>query len=260
VFQISTVAVALTLVTSIAFSADHSAPSTKPPTEVKIVSMPPSPAAQPSEMRIISMPAQPPAEVKVVSIPPDESTHNLVTATWGLLFATVVLAVATFLGSWWQSRDTRRRDRAAMLREVSRAAHKVMTEATRVEQIAERVLPARARLWSLRHDAPLPDNPKDEEGEKDLAARRAELKKMVSEANFVVTDGPDAMSPLLTLSDRELTQRLWNLDRLQVQLEAVRDAIAEELHRYDTESTRLRQHATTMRAAYASRVDSLRLF
>ena len=248
-FRSSTVTVALAFVTSIAFSANHSEPSTKSPTEVKIVSVPP---AQSTDVKIISMPAVPPPQVKVV-LPPDESTRNLVRATWGLLAATVVLALATFWGGWKQSNDTKRRDRDAMMREVNRAAHKVMTEATRVEQMAERVLPVRARLWSLSNQAPLPDNAKDEEGEKDLANRRTALKKMVDEASFVVTDQSDSMSPLLALSDRELTQRLWNLDKLQVRLEGMRDGITEELQRREAESTRLSQHITAIQAANASR-------
>lgn len=183
----------------------------------------------------------------------DESTRNLVYATWGLLAATVVLALATFWVGWKQSNDTKRRDRDAMMREVSRAAHKVLTDATRVEQIAESVLPARARLWSLRNDAPIPDVALDEEGQGLFAERQAELEKMVRDASFVVTDQPDAMSPLLVMSDKELTLRLWNLDKVQVRLKGMRDAITQEWQRYDAESARWSESITAIQAANASR-------
>ena len=241
------VLVAVTLFTGNALSAEHSVPPTKPPVEVKIVSVPPAPPAQPTEVKIVSMPATPPPQVKVV-LPEDDAARNLVRVTWGLLIANVLLCAATFGGSWWQSRDTKRRDRAAMMREVSRTAHKVMTEATRVDQMAVLIPTARTQLHVLLGQGGLPPQLK-EATDKTLTERRAALSNMVDKAGFVVPAEPNAVSPLLALSDSELTARLWELDKLQVQLEAMRDAITEELGRYETESATLRQQRTAMQAA-----------
>lgn len=229
-------------------AADESAQAAKKlPTEVKIISVP---APQPAEVRIVSMPAAPPHQV-TVNVPKDESTHDLVVGTWGLFGATVVLAFGTFFVAWWQSRDTKRRDRDAMMREVSRAAHRVLTEATRVEQMASLVPTARVQVHALANHSVIPQILA--EMEKALADRREGLMQMVDKASFVLTDQSDTLAPLVALSDKELTKHLWKLDEQQIRLQAMRDAITQELQRYEAESTTLRQQNTAMQAALAAK-------
>lgn len=233
---------------SAAWTAEAAAaPAKKPPTEVTIVSMPPTTLAQPAEVKVTAMPVVQPPQV-TVNVPKDESAASLVKATWGLLIATVVLALATFCVAWWQSRDTKRRDRDAMMREVSRAAHKVMVTVTRLQELAKAVPTARTQLHILCGQGGLPPGVK-EQTEKDLQGRLDSLKNWDNEASFVVTDQTDAMAPILRLSDKELATRLWRLDTLQVRLDGMREDITKELERYETESTTRRQQQTALQAA-----------
>ena len=102
--------VALLLVVSTGFAASESG-------------TPPPPAhVRPSEV-IVSTPP-PAAPVINVVVPPDESTKGLVTATWLLFWATVGLCLSTFVVGRWQSGDLRKRDRAAIEREIRRGAQK----------------------------------------------------------------------------------------------------------------------------------------
>ena len=238
------VLVAATLFAGNSFCAEQSTPPKKPPTEVKIVSVPAVPPAQPTEVKIVSLPVGSEGLVKIVPPQPDESARKLVTVTWYLVIANAILCLATFGGSWWQSRDTKRRDRAAMLREVSRAAHKLMTEASRADQMAALVPPARTQLYLLLPQGNMPSEIR-ERTLADLGARHKALNEMIGEASFVVADQP----PLSAMKDKELTRRLWNLDRLQVQLDTIRDAITTELEWYETESATLRQQRTALQAA-----------
>ena len=224
-----------------------SVPAKKPPAEVAIVSMPPTRLAQPAEVKVTAMPVVQPPQV-TVNVPKDESAAGLAKATWGLLIANVVLALATFCGSWWQSRDTKRRDRDAMMREVSRAAHKVMVTVTRLRELAKAVPTTRTQLHILCEQGGLPPGVK-EQTEKDLLGRLDSLNGWNDEASFVVTDQPDAMAPILRLSDKALATRLWRLDTLQVRLDGMREDITKELERYETESATRRQQQTALQAA-----------
>jgi hypothetical protein len=57
---------------------------------------------------------------------------------------------------------------------------------------------------------------------------------------------------VFTLSDADLTARLWKLDSYQAQMESIRDAITQELDFYTTESVTLRQQKTAIQAAAAA--------
>ena len=70
-----------------------------------------------------------------------------------------------------------------------------------------------------------------EQTEKDLLGRLDSLNGWNDEASFVVTDQPDAMAPILRLSDKALATRLWRLDTLQVRLDGMREDITKELEK-----------------------------
>ena len=228
-------------------TAEAAASEKKPRMDVTIVSMPPTTLAQPVEVKVTAMPVVQPPQV-TVNVPKDESAAGLARATWGLLIATVVLALATFCVAWWQSRDTKRRDRDAMTREVSCAAHKVMVTVTRLQELAKAVPTTRTQLHILGGQGGLPPGVK-EQTEKDLLGRLDSLNGWNDEASFVVTDQPDAMAPILRLSDKALATRLWRLDTLQVRLDGMREDITKELERYETESATRRQQQTALQAA-----------
>jgi hypothetical protein len=205
------------LLTCTAFSASRPAPPPNPqPTEVKVVSVPP---AQPTEVKIVSTPPAQPTEVKIVSAPLDESAHNVVTATWVLVIANGVLCIATFAGSWLQSRDTKRRDRAAMEREVNREAQRVMVTATRLDHMARQGPAVRDKLhlWGGMST----------EIQKEIIAesekRCARLKEIVDGALVIV--GCD----LTAMPEKKLAQHLFRLDEHEEQLDGLRDSITKEL-------------------------------
>lgn len=229
-------------------SASPPSPAATVPTEVKIISVPPPPAPQPTDVRVISVPTPSPAEIRILSAPKDDSALNLAKATWGLLAATAFLAAATVFSSWWQGRDTKRRDRSAMLREANRIGHKVVAEASRVDQVARLIPAARNQLHLLLQQGGQPTETRDE-SEAILAQRRAALKSMIDEALLSVPAEPDAKSPLLPLSDTELTARLWRLDALQAKLDEIHDAVDQELAWYQSEVVTLRQQRTALQAA-----------
>ena len=85
-----------------------------------------------------------------------------------------------------------------------------------------------------------------------MRARRKALEGMVEYAGFVVPVLPNQASPVFTLSDADLTARLWKLDSYQAQMESIRDAITQELDFYTTESVTLRQQKTAIQAAAAA--------
>jgi hypothetical protein len=242
VFRNYAVAIALASLAGAAVAVEDSAPTKKQPIDINVVSMPPVPPSPAAEVKITSMPAASPAKVEIVSAPPDESAHNLVKATWGLLGATVVLAIATFLTSWWQSRDTKRRDKSAMLREVRRNANKVMVQATRLKQVALLIPGARNHLSVLLHQGGTPPTVKVEI-ENDLKQRTERLDQMINGALDIVS------GDLPRKSDGELTGHLWRLDSHEVQLDMLREAITDELSRYESESLTIREHNAAMQAA-----------
>jgi hypothetical protein len=240
----------LALLSLRAVAADEPAGLTKkPPAEVKIVSVP---ASEPTEVRIISMPATPPPQVNV-NVPKDESTHDLVVGTWGLFGATVVLAFGTFIVAWWQSRDTKRRDRDAMMREVSRASHKVIATATQVGAVAALVPKEAEKMYKIAGKEMPPETRKEVEAK--LQSRRIALKQMSDYAKLVITEKPDVMAPLLALSDKELTERLWSLDKLQVQLAFIRDGINDELDGCEAKGAELRQQRKDIESRFGRRFE-----
>jgi hypothetical protein len=138
-----------------------------------------------------------------------------------------------------------------MMREVSRAAHKVMVTVTRLQDLAKAVPTARTQLHILCGQGGLPPEVK-EQTEKELQGRLDSLKGWNDEASFVVTDQTDAMAPILRLSDKELAARLWRLDMLQVRLDGMREDITKELEGYETESATRRHQRTALQAASLS--------
>jgi len=58
-----------------------------------------------------------------------------------------------------------------------------------------------------------------------------------------------AADDIPSMSDALLTTKTWRLDEYQVQLEVMREAITEELTRYENESLTRRHQRTTMEAA-----------
>lgn len=258
-----------------AFSASHPVPPADPkPIEVKIISVPP---AQPTEVKIVSAPAAVPAEVKITSTPPDESARAMARYTLYIVIANIGLCMLTFAFGVTQRGDnkksiavseraaeaastsaaaaersanvanefmavSRRQERAAGERELNRAAHRVRATATRLEQLASAVIPARTSLHILIGQGGLPPQLK-EESERTLADRRARVQEMSAVALDIIVDD------ITSISDSLLTSKTWRLDEYQVQLEVMRESITEELTRYENESLTRRQQATAMRAA-----------
>jgi hypothetical protein len=230
----------LLLLTCTAFSAPRSSPPTPAPqpTEVKVISVPP---AQPTEVKIISTPPATPAEVRIVSAPENASERNLVTVTWLLLFANVLLCLVTFGVSWIQSRDLRLRDRRTMVREINRAANNVMITAERLKQLAFEVPPTRNQLHILLGQGGMPPEVKLQAAET-LRAQLTALEGMLQTASESALKFSDVES----LSDKQLAERLWSLDEQQERLAAMREAINFELNKYETESQTIRQHVGLM--------------
>lgn len=240
------------------------------PTEVKIVTVPNT------EVKPVSAPAMMPAEVKIISAPESSSEHALVTATWWLLAANMLLCLITSLLGWKQSRDmrssiqvsqsaaaaatisadaadrsanaasesvnvTKRQERAALEREVNRAAHKVIATATRLEQLALQVPVAREHLHVLCGQGGMPEQVK-KQTEETLRERRKRMQEISSYAHSI------ASSSLAVLLENELTERLWRVDEHEVQLDVIRESITAELNGYETESMTRRQQQTLMHA------------
>jgi hypothetical protein len=241
------VTVVMCLATTSTLADTSPPPAKKPATEVTVVSMPPATLAQPVEVKVTSMPAVPPPELKVV-LPADESTRNLVKATWWLVSATALLAIATFVVAWFASKDSKRRDKEVMMRDVSRSAHKVMVEVARLKKLAQSVPTARTQLHILAGQGGLPPEVK-EQTEKDLQGRLKSLDAWNEEASFVITDQSGSRDPILRMSDKELASRLWRLDTLLIRLDGMREDVTQELEQYGSESSMLRQQRTAMQAA-----------
>jgi hypothetical protein len=265
-------AILLMVFACVALSASDPVASPRPkplPSESIVV---PAPAPQPTEVKIISVPTATPAEVKIVSTPPDESERAMVRLTVWILFANALLCLVTFIIGMRQSGDAKRsigvsaqaaaaastsadaaRDsvevtkqqaRAQMVREINRAAHKVMVTATRLKLLASEVPTTRNHLHVLLHQGGMPAQIK-QDTESTLLARHTALDGMVSTAS----DSSVRFSDLEALSDKELAERLWGLDEQQVRLEAMEDTITHELHKYESESLTIRQQNTAMQAA-----------
>jgi hypothetical protein len=274
VFRSITAATLLALLVCIAFAATQPAPPQPAPpqpapTEVKIISTPPP---QPIEVKVLSTPPAVPAEIKIVSQAETASEQILVRETWWILGANGLLCLITFLSFRSQGRDmresigiaataasaantsataardsvdvTKQQARAQTVREVNRAAHKVMVTATRLKSLASEVPTARNHLHVLMHQGGMPAEIRAET-EETLRQRQTAFDNMVS------TAGSNAVqfSDLESLSDKQLAERLWGLDEQQIRLDALEDSITYELKKYETESMTIRQQQTAMRAA-----------
>jgi hypothetical protein len=254
--------------------------ATAPPSkrvDVNVLSLPATPPAQPAEVKITAMPPASPADVRIVAAPENSSERSLVRATWWLILANMLLCLVTFLIGRNQSRDmrssiavagqaasaaqasanaadrsansinesvdvTKRQERAAAEREVNRAAHKVMATAKRLEQLARDVAVARTQLSVLAGQGGLPPTLQPE-FTRTLEERVGAIAKMSAVAGALVEKGPTGVS------DSDLTASLWRLDEHQVQLDAMRETITDELNRYEGESLTLRQQRTALQAA-----------
>lgn len=199
------------------------------------------------DVKVISMPKMATPQV-TVKMPQDKAANQLVDVTWGLVFVTAFLVAATLKVGKSQTEDIGRRERAVMMRETNRLAHKVMVEATRVEQLARQVPTARTQMYSLAGQSGMPP-PIAEMVNNGLTARVKALENMTNDAGFVLPEAGKTTSPLEKLSDEQLTQKLWHLDTLLVRLDAMRDAITEELERYERESATLRRNRNEIQAA-----------
>lgn len=197
------------------------------PTEVKIVSVP---AAQPSEVKIISTPPASPAEVRIVAQPQDDSARQLVTVTWGLLIANAALCGVTVWSTKKQSLDLKRRDRNAMEREVNRGAQRNADVAKKLYQKAQDVPAQLSRL----HKAAGKEIPKDlaEDVDHHLQARRNAVCTITDRCVEILS------SDLInreTKSDEEIIALLWTVDSHELQLQEVRDEITRDLDRLTEE-------------------------
>jgi len=215
---------------------------------VAVTSMPG--ASGPVDVRVTSLPAMP---VPTIRMPPDESTPKLVTATWaqfwvtaGLVTATLILAVIGFWTTLRQGRETRKRDRAILTRDLSRAAYRLMSEAERVRQLSALVPAARMGAHTLNGSNP---PGLQQAAQKDLKERDERLQQMKDRA-FAVVDDTDPKRPsLLTFTDAEQALRLLDMDKLQVQLDVMREAITTELGKYEAERVRVLQERSALHAA-----------
>ena len=135
-----------------------------------------------------------------------------------------------------------------MMREANHAAHKIMVEAKRVEQLAREVPVVRTQMHVMARQGGMPPQVA-EMVNRDLRDRVDTLEKMISAAGFVLPDAGQTESPLFKLSDKQLSEKLWHLDSLQVRLDTMRDAIIEELDRFEKETAMLRRNRTEMMAA-----------
>jgi hypothetical protein len=270
------IAAVLSLLTCTAFSAPRpvSPPPNPQPTEVKIISAPP---AVPTEVKIISTPPAAPAEVRIVSSPPDESARSMVRLTLWILVANAAVCIVTFVMGMRQSSDnkrsiavsaqaaaaaqtsadaadrsaiaasesiavTRKQERAALERELNRAAHKVIATAARIQQLASAVPVARTQLHILIGQGGLPESIKLET-EEQLRERRTRAEEMSVYANDIAHDD------LRSIDDMLLTAKLWRIDEYQVKLDVMREEITDQLTRYETESLTRRQHKNELQAA-----------
>ena len=245
--RISIAGVLVALLAYSSFAAEqHAKPPAKPPSEV--ISAPVAPT-HPVDVNVVSAP---PAQVSVSNWPTlgvsdkdvATGTFRLVWATWFTGGATLLAVIVALHVASRQSRDTQQRDHAALVREVNRAAHKVMITATRLKQLASDVVPTRNHLHVLLHQGGMPA-PIKQETEDTLRDRHTALDGMVSAASASSAEFHD----LEALSDKELSKRIWKLDVEQARLDAMEATITRELEKYESESSMIRQQNTTMHAA-----------
>jgi hypothetical protein len=222
----------------------HSAPSPKPPqpTEVKIISVPPT---QPTEVKIVSTPPATPTEVKITSAPVDESAHELVTGTWVLVGANVVLCLATFGGSLLQSRDLRLRDRAAVEREIKRGAQRNLSVSIWLHQMALEIPALVSRIHRLSVNREVP-----EEIARDVEYTLKKRQKRLSEITDVSLEITSKhVLNFEEISDKAARTLLGTVDLNDVELETIRDEITNDRARFEREISSLLDNITAMQAA-----------
>jgi hypothetical protein len=234
-----------TVTSSVVFAASPKQPLVQP-TEVKIVSVP---VAQPSEVKIISTPPAQPTEVKVISAPADEVAKKLVNATWVLVFANIVLCLATFGGSMLQNRDLRLRDRAAMEREIKRGAHKNMTVAIWLHQMALEIPALVSRIHRLAVNTEVPEEV-GRDVEYTLKTRQKRLSEITDTSMEIVSK--HALN-FEGMSDKAARTLLGIVDTNDVELESMRDEITSDRARFEREITALLQNVTALQAAEITR-------
>jgi hypothetical protein len=224
-----------------AFSAPPKALPAQQPIEVKIVSVPPSQAA---EVKIVSMPPAVPAEIKITP-PVDESAGKLVTATWVLVIANVVLCLATFGGSLLQSRDVRRRDRAAMEREIKRGAQRNLSVSIWLHQMALEIPALVSRIHRLSVNTEVP-----EEIARDVEHTLKNRQKRLSQITDVSLEITSKhVLNFEEISDKAARTLLGTVDLNDVELETIRDEITTDRARFEREISSLLDNITAMQAA-----------
>lgn len=231
-------------VSSLVLAANSLPQPAKQPTEVKIVSVPPAPPPQPTEVKVTSMPAPLPTEVKVVSAPVDQSAHDLVKVTWVLVAANVVLCIATFIGSWWLSRDTKRRDRAVMEREIHRLARKNLTVAIVLQGTALEIPALNKRIHQLSELVGVAGQ--------SLMDVESTLQRRLKRLHEIVAASSDVLVHVVSFeekSDRAATTLLHTVDMNEVELDSIRDQIDGDRARVEKEIDALSQRSTAMQAA-----------
>jgi hypothetical protein len=176
-------------------------------------------------------------------MPPDESAHTMVRLTEWIVFANMALCGVTVWSTLKQGRDQKRRDLAAMRREVRRAVANVSMTATRLDQMAVEVPKVRNHLHVLFGQGGMPPTTRTETDEA-LATRRKRLKEIIDQSLEIVFGDGITKTP-----EANLTRHLWRLDAFQEQLNGMRDAITSEIEAHEREILTLRESNTTMQAA-----------
>jgi hypothetical protein len=221
--------VVLILFACAAFSGSRATTLHKPqPTEVKILSVP---AVVPNDVKITSMPPVAPLNVNIKSIPTDDSAPAMVQLTRGIVIANIVLcAVTVGLGgvTVWstrrQSRDLRRRDRVTMEREINRAAQRNADTAKRLYGRAQEI-PRRSRQLYKMASKELPD------------AMSADIDHLLETQQNAIRTITARSAEIVALdllnreskSDEEIIALLWVVDSHELQLLGIRDEITEDL-------------------------------
>ena len=167
----------------------------------------------------------------------------MVQLTAWIVGANILLCVVTVWSTLKQGRDQKRRDMAAMRREVRRLVGNVSITATRLGEMAGEVPKVRNHLHTLVGQGGMPPTIRTETDET-LATRRTRLKEIMDQALEIVFG--DTLS---RASDSELTRHLWRLDAFKEQLDGMREALTGELEGYQREIYTLRQSNNTMQAA-----------
>jgi len=181
-------------------------------------------SAPPTQVSVSNWPAQDPSGEHVA-----EATWKLVDATWWLGLATVLATAVALLIAVSQGRETKRRDRDTMMRNVSRAANRVLVMTTRTRLLAESA-PARCEAMYKRAGRIVPDKLRLLVANT-LKGRLLQMEPMFVEARDLVGDGTGVV-PLSKLDDAALTVHLWSLDKWLIHLEDIRFQVDTEIRTF----------------------------